>query len=140
MSDRTLRRQLIRLAHSNPELRAELLPLLKTAGWATKTHIKTYVWRGRDKVYRADYPGTDGSVGYYEITLGSAIRGGERQKIWVLRERNPGVNRSFPTGDGAHPRNDELAWARSFDEIVTKTEAKLRGNHRWPRSSIRERS
>lgn len=32
MSDRTLRAKLIRLAHSNPELRAQILPLLKDAG------------------------------------------------------------------------------------------------------------
>jgi hypothetical protein len=32
MSDRTLRAKLIRLAHANPELRAQILPLLKDAG------------------------------------------------------------------------------------------------------------
>ena len=32
MNDRALRSRLIRLAHSNPDLRSEILPLLRTAG------------------------------------------------------------------------------------------------------------
>jgi hypothetical protein len=36
----TLRNRLIRLAHDNPELRADLTPLLKTAaGWQREVHI-----------------------------------------------------------------------------------------------------
>lgn len=45
MSDSLLRRKLIRLAHSKPELRGDLLPLLgKTAGrTATNAKAKAYV-------------------------------------------------------------------------------------------------
>jgi hypothetical protein len=53
MSD--LRKALIRLAHENPDLRADLLPLLKTAAgpnprgnnWTEKQNPTRWVWSGR---------------------------------------------------------------------------------------------
>ena len=41
MTDDTLRKALVRLAHSNPTLQPHLLPLLKTAGYGEE---KLYAW------------------------------------------------------------------------------------------------
>jgi len=60
MSDSLLRKQLIRLAHSKPELRGELLPLLKTGGgpkWAALTPGKA-----RDAVNKLKAAGIEASI------------------------------------------------------------------------------
>ena len=44
----SLRNKLIRLAHENPELRADLLPLLKEADFMRPVSVQGLVWHPKD--------------------------------------------------------------------------------------------
>ena len=61
MSDQALRSKLIRLAHANPELRPQIMPLLgKTAGWSQFGLAKegvnnalAYLWKSQEEAKKA---------------------------------------------------------------------------------------
>jgi len=67
MSDAALRKQLIRLAHANPEMRPHILPLLREAGTVKKAHGPVAIQGPQVMLYAIDAEKNQSK--FYEMTV-----------------------------------------------------------------------
>jgi len=81
----TLRKEIIRLAHSNPELRAHLLPILKEAGKGKPV--------GSDKIRSGFYQVTDGLNGLSEAIQKDAATKDDDKLEKALKELDQAVGK-----------------------------------------------
>lgn len=83
----TLRNKLIRLAHANPEIRAEILPLLKEA--AQKIPLSS------DKIRKAYYESGDSLIGLGEAVLEDPATSQDLNLRKAVREANLALSRVY---------------------------------------------
>lgn len=110
-----LRTKIIRLAHENPELRKDLLPLIKQSGEFTKKEWETH---------KQNYPGADAKD--HKITDGGKEKGGENKS-----ESKQTSNYSKSVGGLKSWVEDEMS-AESFQkELDERFDSLVKSDYDW---------